>query len=153
MGKGILVKYGEIAIKGNNRVLFENALIKNIKHALRDLGKLWIEKEQGRLFIPVPQKAENEPLWMQRALEGLQRIFGIIGVCPVDVLEVETSLTFDTIAEAVLAYVNREYTGAFSFKVDCKRANKKFPMNSMEIASELGGAHFRGSPGANGRCA
>ena len=62
MGKGILVKYGEIAIKGNNRVLFENALIKNIKHALRDLGKLWIEKEQGRLFIPVPQEAENEPL-------------------------------------------------------------------------------------------
>ena len=46
MGKGILVKYGEIAIKGNNRALFENALIKNIKHTLRDLGKLWIEKEQ-----------------------------------------------------------------------------------------------------------
>ena len=146
MGKGILVKYGEIAIKGNNRVLFENALIKNIKHALRDLGKLWIEKEQGRLFIPVPQEAENEPLWMQRALEGLQRIFGIIGVCPVDVLEVETSLTFDTIAEAVLAYVNREYTGAFSFKVDCKRANKKFPMNSMEIASELGARILEARP-------
>ena len=83
---------------------------------------------------------------MQRALEGLQRIFGIIGVCPVDVLEVETSLTFDTIAEAVLAYVNREYTGALSFKVDCKRANKKFPMNSMEIASELGARILEARP-------
>ena len=64
MGKGILVKYGEIAIKGNNRAIFENVLIKNIKHALRDLGKLWIEKEQGRLFIPAPKTGTDE--WMER---------------------------------------------------------------------------------------
>ena len=133
MGKGILVKYGEIAIKGNNRAIFENVLIKNIKHALRDLGKLWIEKEQGRLFIPAPKTGTEE--WMERAVSGLQNVFGIIGICPVDVLENDE---FDTITSSMNEYVNREYDRPHTFKVDCKRANKKYPMNSMEIAKEVG---------------
>lgn len=133
MGKGILVKYGEIAIKGNNRAIFENVLIKNIKHALRDLGKLWIEKEQGRLFIPAPKTGAED--WMERAVQGLQTVFGIIGICPVDVLENDE---FETIAQAVNAYVAREYDQPYTFKVDCKRANKKYPMTSMEIACEIG---------------
>lgn len=133
MGKGILVKYGEIAIKGNNRALFENALILNIKHALRDLGRLWIEKEQGRLFLPAPK--ENTEEWMERAVDGLQKVFGIIGICPVDVLDNDE---MDTIAAAVNAYIRREYTEPHTFKVDCKRANKKYPLNSMEIACEIG---------------
>lgn len=133
MGKGILVKYGEIAIKGNNRAIFENVLIKNIKHALRDLGKIWIEKEQGRLFIPAPKTGAEE--WMERATEGLKTVFGIIGICPVDVLENDE---MDTISTAVTDYIAREYTGNHTFKVECKRANKKYPMTSMEIACEVG---------------
>ncbi len=141
MGKGILVKYGEIAIKGNNRALFENALIKNIKHTLRDLGKLWIEKEQGRLFIPAPKTGAEE--WMERAVNGLQNVFGIIGICPVDVLENDE---FDTITAAMNTYVDREYEGSHTFKVDCKRANKKYPMNSMEIAKEVGAKVLEAHP-------
>lgn len=141
MGKGILVKYGEIAIKGNNRALFENALIKNIKHTLRDLGKLWIEKEQGRLFIPAPKTGTEE--WMERAVSGLQNVFGIIGICPVDVLENDE---FDTITNAMNAYVTREYDRPHTFKVDCKRANKKYPMNSMEISKEVGAKVLEAHP-------
>ena len=133
MNQGILVKYGEIAIKGNNRAIFENVLIKNIKHALRDLGKIWIEKEQGRLFIPAPKHDTED--WMERALEGLQKVFGIIGICPVEILENDE---LDTIEEALIRHIQHEYTGPHSFKIECKRANKKYPMTSMEIACEMG---------------
>lgn len=133
MNQGILVKYGEIAIKGNNRAIFENVLIKNIKHTLRGLGKLWIEKEQGRLFIPAPK--DNTQDWMESAIEGLQKVFGIIGICPVEILENDE---LDTIEEALVRHIHQEYTGQHTFKVECKRANKKYPMTSMEIACEMG---------------
>lgn len=133
MSQGILVKYGEIAIKGNNRAIFENVLIKNIKHCLRDLGKLWIEKEQGRLFLPAPKTGAAE--WMEQAIAGLQKVFGIIGICPVEVLENDE---MDTISQAVIKHIEQEYAGSHTFKVECKRANKKYPLTSMEIACEIG---------------
>lgn len=133
MSQGILVKYGEIAIKGNNRAIFENVLIKNIKHCLRDLGKLWIEKEQGRLFLPAPKTGAAE--WMEQAIAGLQKVFGIIGICPVEVLE---NGEMDTISQAVIQHIQQEYAGSHTFKVECKRANKKYPLTSMEIACEIG---------------
>lgn len=134
MGKGILVKYGEIAIKGNNRAIFENALILNIKEALKGLGKIWIEKEQGRLYLPAP--ATNTDDWMERAVAALQKVFGIIGICPVDVLDDDN---LDTIAEAMIAHVAATYDKPHTFKVECKRANKNYPLNSMEIGREIGG--------------
>jgi thiamine biosynthesis protein ThiI len=136
MGKGILIKYGEIAIKGNNRAQFENILIHNVRNALYPYGKPWIDKEQGRLFVRQPDDAGDE--WITQATAALQTVFGIIGISPVDVLEDES---FEAIAQAAVAYAEREYDGASSchtFKVESKRANKNYPMTSMELSSAIG---------------
>ena len=149
MGKGILIKYGEIAIKGNNRAQFENLLIRNVKNALRAAAlseeKPWIEKEQGRLFVRQPEDAEET--WQNRAVQALQNVFGIIGVAPVDVLDDHSP---EAIAEAAVAYAYSQYDGhssAHTFKVECKRADKKYPLTSMELACELGARILDACPG------
>ena len=136
MGKGILIKYGEIAIKGNNRAQFENLLLRNVRNALYHLGNPWIDKEQGRLFVRQPAEAGED--WMEQAVSALQNVFGIVGIAPVDVLEDDS---FEAIARAAVEYVQRKYGGAeshHSFKVESKRADKRYPMNSMEISREVG---------------
>ncbi len=136
MDKGILIKYGEIAIKGNNRKNFENLLIKNVCHALRELGKPWIDKEQGRLFVRKPEDADDG--WMEQAIEALQMVFGIVGISPVDVYEDDD---LESLKQYAVDYVLREYDGAsssHSFKMDAKRADKSYPYTSMEISAACG---------------
>lgn len=144
MEKGILMKYGEIAIKGNNRRDFENLLIKNCNHALRELGNPWIEKEQGRFFTAVPENAASD--WMDKAVEALQMVFGLIGISPVDVYHDDS---LETLKKAAVDYVLREYDGASSvrtFKVETKRAYKDYPLNSMEISAAVGEAILAACP-------
>ena len=144
MDKGILIKYGEIAIKGNNRRNFENLLLKNVRHALRDLGHPWIDKEQGRLFVRKPENAGDE--WQMQAVEALQKVFGIVGISPVDVHE---SDAIEDLRAAAVGYVLREYgaDSVHTFKVESKRADKNYPLNSMEIAASCGEAILGACPG------
>ena len=136
MKKGILIKYGEIMLKGNNRSQFENVLIKDIRMTLRSMGDLSISKEQGRFFIEAPQMDEFElNIWMQQMIEGLTKVFGIIGVCPVDVLEDKDP---EAICEAVVQYTKREYPIGEPFKVFVKRADKRYPLDSMQLAALVG---------------
>ncbi|MBO6159223.1 MAG: tRNA 4-thiouridine(8) synthase ThiI, partial [Firmicutes bacterium] len=138
MRKGILIKYGEIVLKGNNRAQFENVLIKDIHIALRGMGESAIRKEQGRLYIALPDEIQPGPSaeeWIREACEKLQYVFGILKICPVDVLEDDS---IEVVSKAMAAYVRREFDSACTFKVICKRANKRYPMNSMEVAAEVG---------------
>lgn len=138
MKKGFLIKYGELALKGGNRYIFENKLIKHIKDALQPFGDFYVQKEQGRLIIE-PQSFYDE----EEVLKRIQMVFGIVGIAPVLILEDQC---FESVSQAVVEFVKEQYGDEqHTFKVEARRANKKYPLNSMEIAVELGGVvldHF-----------
>ena len=72
-----LIKYGEIAIKGKNRYMFEDALMKQIRHAMAPVGDFKVRKESGRMFVEAQDEFDYD-----EAVEALQRVFGIVGICP-----------------------------------------------------------------------
>ena len=126
-----LVKYGEIAIKGKNRYLFEDALLSNIKNSIKRLGKFHIKKEQGRILIEPENDIDSEEV-----IDKLKKVFGIVAVCP-GIKNEEISM--DSIKEMALSHMksicqNNKYT----FKVETRRSDKSFPLNSMEISRDIG---------------
>lgn len=125
----ILIKYGEIGLKGGNRHLFEDRLIKNMKESLRGISReLDIYKTHGRVFV----EAEGN---LERITDRLQKVFGIVGVCPAK----ETELDFGAIKEAGLELIKRELSDQpQTFKVQTRRVNKDFKYDSMEINRDLG---------------
>lgn len=133
MYKAFLIKYGEIGVKGKNRYIFEDALVKQIRYALKDIeGAFEVSKENGRIYATA-----NEEFDYDEAVSALQRVFGIIGICPV--VQIEDN-GFDDLAEQVVKYIDMAYPDKnFSFKVNARRARKNYPMDSMEINMELGG--------------
>ncbi|MBM6837271.1 tRNA 4-thiouridine(8) synthase ThiI [Clostridium saudiense] len=125
MSKLILVKYApEIFLKGLNRGKFERQLMNNIKKRLADI-EYEIVIDQGRYFI----KAQD----VEAAVERVRKVFGIVEVCLVT--EVEKDLT--AIKEEVLKMVNE--IRPKTFKIETNRANKKFPLNSIEASRDIGG--------------
>lgn len=133
MFHAFLIKYAEIGIKGKNRYLFEDALIKQIRHALREAeGEFEVTKEQGRIYV----RAQGE-FDFDEAVESLQRVFGIAEICPVVILEDEG---YKKLSKDVIAYVDEQYPDKKkTFKVYARRAKKSYPIPSMELAAELGG--------------
>ncbi len=132
MFKAFLIKYGEIGIKGKNRHLFEDALVRQIKYALKPVdGEFSISKEQGRIYIEALTEFDYD-----EALESLQRVFGIVGICPVVLVEDEG---FDKLAQDVVDYLDRRYADKhLTFKVNTRRARKSYPIPSMEVNAALG---------------
>lgn len=132
MFKAFLIKYGEIGIKGKNRYLFEDALMNQIRFSLKNVdGTFEVTKEQGRIYVEAKSEFEYDEV-----LEALKRVFGIVEICPM--VQVE-STDFEGISAAVLDYIDKTYEDKnFTFKVDARRADKKFPMNSMDINMEMG---------------
>lgn len=89
--KAFLIKYAEIAIKGKNRYLFEDALVSQMNHALKKVdGTFHIRKEQGRIYVEMEGEYDYDG-----TVEALQHVFGIVGICPVVLLEDEG---FDALA-------------------------------------------------------
>lgn len=132
MFRAFLIKYGEIGIKGKNRHLFEDALVRQIKYALKPVdGEFQISKEQGRIYIEALSEFDYD-----EALENLQHVFGIVGICPVVLTEDEG---FDKLAEDVVSYLDKRYPDKhLTFKVNTRRARKSYPMPSMEVNAALG---------------
>ena len=132
MFKAFLIKYGEIGIKGKNRYLFEDALMNQIRFSLKNVdGTFEVTKEQGRIYVEAKSEFEYDEV-----LEALKRVFGIVEICPM--VQVE-STDFEGISAAVLDYIDKTYKDKnFTFKVDARRADKKFPMSSMPFAAQLG---------------
>ena len=128
----ILVKYGEMALKGRNKRTFEDVLVKNIKRRLKDLGKTNITRAQSTIFIdPYEEKYDTD-----EAVDRLKKVFGIAALCRAAVCEKQ----FDDIKRVSLEYLEEALSYASTFKVTAKRADKSFPMKSPEICRELGGA-------------
>lgn len=132
MFKSFLIKYGEIGIKGKNKYLFEDALVKQIKHALRKVdGEFEVSKQQGRIYVEVLSEYDYE-----ETVDALKKVFGIVGICPVVHVEDEG---FEQLAKDVVAYFKKAHpTLEQTFKVNARRARKNYPMDSMQINYSLG---------------
>ena len=134
MYHSILIKYGEIGIKGKNRHIFEDALSGRISSALARVQEGYkVEKERGRIYVYCPENNDFDA-----AFEALQKVFGIVGICPVVIKDYGS---IDGLKAAVVSYMKEEHAGfSRTFKVKVRRANKEFPLDSMEVAAELGEA-------------
>ncbi len=126
MKKVLLLKFGELFLKGKNRHEFLKLLMKNILNKLNGY-QLKLEETQGRLII-----SDYDELLEDEIIENVQKVFGLIAVMPA--LEFETSL--ESIESRVKAL---ELDSFKTFKVETKRADKKFPMSSMEVSAHIGG--------------
>lgn len=135
----ILVKIGEIVLKGLNRRQFEDKLIKNIKKTLRHLGDFEIKNAQSTISI-IPQ---DDFIDLDEVCEQVRKIFGIVtysraAVCP--------EKTLESILKTAPEYLEEQLREAKTFKVEAKRSDKKFPFKSPEIARETGAAILRAFP-------
>lgn len=158
-----LIKYSEIGIKGKNRHIFEDMLVKNIKSALRGArldGRYDVRKADGRIYVTTDADDAEE------TVNALVKVFGIAGIAPVaqfsrremseDTGEITTSVTadgitvasdFDIIREHVVSYVGETYEDRkFTFKVNCRRADKTYPMTSVDVNVLLGEAILKAYP-------
>ena len=117
--KAFLIKYGEIAIKGKNRHVFEEALERQIKRNLRDCeGEFAVERQTGRIFIRCLSDYDYDEL-----VGALTRIFGIIWICPCVLTEIKS---FDETAGEIVRYIGEAFPDRHvSFKVKARRPNKK----------------------------
>ena len=135
-----LLKYGEIGIKGKNRYLFEDALVRQVRRALKDVdGEFSVYKSQARIYVDCEGEYDYE-----ETVEHLQRVFGLVGICPVVRLEDQG---FEQLKKDVVAYMDEMYPDKhLTFKVESRRAKKSYPMNSMEISRDLGEAILEAFP-------
>lgn len=134
MFTAFLIKYAEIGIKGKNRYLFEDALVDQIRYALRRCdGTFKVYKTQGRIYVDALSEFDYE-----ETVENLKTVFGVSGICPVVYLEDEG---FDKLAKDVVNYMDAVYPDKHkTFKVFARRARKNYPLDSMQLNAELGAA-------------
>jgi len=134
MFTAFLIKYGEIGIKGKNRFMFEDALVQQIKYALRKCeGEFKIHKTQGRIYVDALTEFDFE-----ETVDKLKMVFGISAICPVVYVEDEG---FEKLCETVVDYMKEVYGDVqTTFKVFARRARKNYPLESQEICMEMGGA-------------
>ncbi len=150
MKKVILVRYGEIILKGLNRPFFEDRLMANIKKSLNGLGEVDVIRSQARIYI----EPRDESFDFDKAVNKLIKVFGIVSVSIVlkidsDFEEIKKHsliMAQNHVEDLIKKTVNfkqrkkcEEHTGTISFKVEAKRGNKGFPMKSPQICAELGG--------------
>lgn len=128
----ILVKYGEMALKGLNKKTFEDILTKNIKRRIKSLGRFICTSAQSTLYIT----PDDDSIDLDETMTRIGKIFGIAALCRACVCE----KSFDDIKEKSFEYLSDILSCARTFKVTAKRADKAFPMKSPEICMELGGA-------------
>ena len=127
----LLLKEGEIALKGQNRSSFEDLLIKNAKRRLRALGPFSYFKAQSTIYVT----PEDDGIDMDEAFEVAGRVFGVAAYCRACVVEKD----YGAICEAAREYLAPALRAVKTFKVEAKRSDKSFPMRSPEICRELGG--------------
>jgi len=141
MKKIILVRYGEIILKGLNRPVFEDKLIGNIKSAIIKAGDAKVTKSQGRIYIE-PQVEDYD---FDYALQKVTRIFGVVSVSPVYKIDTDYDQIKATALKAASDLISRH--GYKTFKLETKRGNKRFPMQSPEISADVGAYILKNIPG------
>ena len=126
----ILLKYGEIALKGLNRPMFERSLLDNIKRRLKKIGQFKVSKAQSTVYVEPLESVD-----MEETVTELKKVFGVVNICPA----LRCPKTQEDIWNAAVRCVEEHRTGEKTFKVEARREDKNFPMNSPQICRELGG--------------
>jgi len=144
----VLVRYGEIGLKGANRPDFEAALIKNLRHVLLPWhGSVRIKRKHGRVFIDL-SPGELDATELRKLVAALSRVFGVVSFSPA----LCVPLKLEAVARAAVRLVeeHKEHVPhdlPLTFKVEARRSNKSFPLTSPEINSWLGGHLLTNVPG------
>lgn len=126
----LIVKYGEIGVKGKNRYIFENKLIKNIKNILKPIGTFDVYKEYGRIYVNL------EDYDYEEVVEEVKKVFGIVGVCPA----VRAEKDYKKLKELALNMLEEKIEQGYkSFKVESRRGDKDFELTSQEMSLDIGG--------------
>ena len=130
--QSFLIKYAEIGTKGKNRYMFEDALIKQIRYALKSVeGQFDVTKESGRIYV----KAETDYDY-DDAVEALKRVFGIADICPMVQIE---DKDYENLKQHVVEYMDQVYPDKnITFKVNARRGDKQYPVTSEQINRDMG---------------
>ncbi|MFV0503998.1 MAG: tRNA uracil 4-sulfurtransferase ThiI [Lachnospirales bacterium] len=134
MKKVLLIKYGEIALRGRNRGLFEKKLIHAILNSVKDVGdNFYVHKEQGRLIL----EDLSKDIEYDRVTHRVANVFGIVGVCPCYVIEDQS---IENIEKMAVVYVKENYKNLdFTYKVFTRRSDKRYPIESNDVSIRIGG--------------
>ena len=127
----ILLKLGEIVLKGLNRKSFEQKLVSNVRRRLAHIGKFRVYCLQSTVYV----EAAEDGVDMDAAFEALQKVFGIVKLSRAAACEKDK----DAIAKLAIDYLRDDMLRAKSFKVESKRSDKSFPMTSVELSQYVGG--------------
>lgn len=128
----ILLKDGEIVLKGLNRRTFEDVLKKNIRHAISHLGSFEIKSAQSIIYV----KPLSDDIDLDEACLKISRVFGIVSYSRAAICEEKT---LESIITTAPVYLEKELKAVKTFKVEARRSDKRFPYKSPEICAELGG--------------
>ena len=131
--QSFLIKYAEIGVKGKNRYLFEDALVQQMRIALKKCaGSFAVHRSSGRIFVEC-----HEDIDYDEVTDALQHVFGIVGICPMKEIEVQP---YESLSKEIVAFFGGEYPDRHhTFKVHTRRLDKTYPMNSQQLNEELGG--------------
>ena len=130
--QSFLIKYAEIGTKGKNRFMFEDALIKQIRYALKSVeGHFEVTKESGRIYVMAEGDYEYDDV-----IEALKRVFGIADICPMVQIE---DKDYENLKKRVVEYMDQVYPDKrLTFKVNARRGDKNYPVSSDQINRDLG---------------
>ncbi len=133
MFSSFLIKYAEIGVKGKNRYLFEDALVHQIKYALKGVeAHHRVSKTPGRIYLDFEDEFDYDDV-----VNRLQHVFGISGISPMVCLPMESP---EALYRDVISYFDKTYPDKHkTFKVCARRSNKGYPLDSMELDMEIGG--------------
>lgn len=127
----ILLKLGEIVLKGLNRKSFEQKLVSNVRRRLAHIGKFRVYCLQSTVYVEAAEDGAD----MDAAFEALQKVFGIVKLSRAAACKKDK----DAIAKLAIDYLRDDMLRAKSFKVESKRSDKSFPMTSVELSQYVGG--------------
>lgn len=130
--QSFLIKYAEIGTKGKNRYMFEDTLMKQIYHALKDVdGEFQVTKESGRIYVMAEGNYDCDDV-----IDALKRVFGIADICPMVQIE---DKGYENLKKSVVSYMDQVYPDKnLTFKVVARRGDKSYPVSSEQMNRDLG---------------
>lgn len=131
--KVLIIKYGEIAMRGNNKYIFINRLIAAIRRNIDPVGDYYVVRDPGRLIV----EDRGGELDYDLLIPLVEPIFGLVGVCPG--VRLPASLTYEELMEEAYQFMLENHgEGACTFKVETRRSNKTIEKRSMDISADVG---------------
>ncbi len=137
----ILLKCGEMVLKGLNRRVFEDQLLKNVRHRLAQIGQFSVRAMQSTVYIR-PEADPCPPEQIDAAVEAMRLVYGVVSICRT----AECEKDMDAILRLVPAYCADALAGVRTFRAEVRRSDKHFPLTSPQIAAEAGGAILEAFP-------